>query len=172
MGRPKKVKPLVKVGVARAVDLSLLDLFALQVGLHWQKLTPEARQRLLSIWPRVQGEFLPRPDRLAGNSHQDPYRFRPGNRPWIWWVERRLEKPGSDGEELLALKKLGVLVDGEWDAALANLRDWALNRWINVAARKGREQETAEQLGVSVALIRKWWSSDKSTGKGEVEIDA
>jgi hypothetical protein len=97
MGRPKKIRPLVKVGVERAKDLSLFDLFMLQCGLHSEGLTQEGWQRLRSIWARVQDEFLPRPDRLAGSTHEDPYRERPGSRPWMWWAERGLESPELDG---------------------------------------------------------------------------
>lgn len=64
---------------------------------------------------------------LGGGTHEDPYRFRPGSRPWMWWAERGLlPKPRRSGEELLALKKLGVLVKGEWDAARSQLREMVL----------------------------------------------
>ena len=122
MGRPKKVRPLVKVGVERAKDLGV-EVFELTSG-PGRELTVEDWQRLCSIWVRVQDEFLPRHDRLGGPTHEDPHRSRPGNRPWIWWAERGLQMPGPDGEELLALKKLGALVEGEWEAAGRNSSTW------------------------------------------------
>ncbi len=171
MGRPKKVKPLVKVGVERAKDVHPWDYFDLQCGPSRER-TAEEWQQLRATWKRIQGECLPRPDRLAGPTLEDPYRCRPGNRVWIWWAERGLDMPHTDGEELLALKKLGALVEGEWEAARANLRRTALKHWTSVEERKGREKETADWLGVPVTWIREWWSSNKSTGKGEVEVNA
>ena len=133
MGRPKKVRPLVKVGVERAANLGP-EAFVLQCGTS-QVLTEEAWQRLLAIWARVRGEFLPRPDRLAGATFEDPWRSAPGSRPWMWYAERGLDRPRRDGEELLALKKLGVLVAGEWGAARARLRHMALTHWTSKKER-------------------------------------
>jgi hypothetical protein len=163
---PKKSE--VKVG---AMDLGPWDHIDLQSGVG-RKLTEEEWQSLRSVWARVQGEFLPRPDRLAGSTFEDPYRSRPGDRPWMWWAERDLLAPRDMGKELLVLKKLGALVKGEWEAARADFRRMALRHWCSVEEREGREQETADWLGVPVAWVREWWASDKSTGKGEVEVNA
>ena len=122
MGRPKKVRPLVRVGVERAKDLGV-KVFGLTCG-PGRELTEEDWQWLRSIWARVQDEFLPRPDHLAGATFEDPHRCRPGDRPWIWWAERGLPKPIRDGEELIELKRLGVLVEGEWKRPARNSSTW------------------------------------------------
>jgi hypothetical protein len=155
-------KPEIKVGA----NLGLRDLFDLQCG-PGLELTREAWQRLLEIWARVKDEFLPRPDRLAGATHEDPYRFRPGGRPWAWWAERDLQRPGLDGEELLELKKLGALVEGEWEAARAQLRKRALNHWASIDERNALG--TAEWLGVPLAWVQEWFGSTKKSRKGALQ---
>jgi hypothetical protein len=152
-------KPETKVGAI----LGLRDLFDLQCG-PGRQLTLEAWQWLLEIWARVQDEFLPRPDRLAGSTHEDPYRFRPGSRPWMWWAERGLERPGLDGEELLELKKRGALVKGEWEAARVQLRRMALNHWGDRESNVARSATgTAEWLGIPLAWVHEWFGSTKKS---------
>jgi hypothetical protein len=152
-------KPEAQVGAS----LGLRDLFDLQCG-PGRELTQGAWQRLLEIWAHVQAEFLPRPDRLTGATHEDPYRFRPGSRPWMWWAERGLQRPGLDGEELLELKKRGALVRGEWEAARVQLRRMALNHWSDRESNVARNAAgTAEWLGVPLAWVHEWFGSTKKS---------
>jgi len=83
----------------------------------------------------------------------------------MWWAERDLERPypSGDGKELLALKKLGVLVEGEWEAARSRLRESALPPWIGDG--ESNAKRTADRLGVPLAWVHEWWGSTKKSKK-------
>jgi hypothetical protein len=65
------------------------------------------------------------------------------------------------GEELLAIKKLGALVEGEWEAARARLQHKALSYWIS--DKENNDPVTADGLGIPISWIREWRASAKKS---------
>jgi len=171
MGRPKKLRPLVKVGVERAADLTMPQLMDLEhgPGEYESQFGRQAFERnwgsvdnMGRIWEAVRASFMPNPDypegQRAGRGWQEgkPYASA-GTRPWGWWnFDKREPMPDTPAAQFKRLKVLDVLEGWEEPAFEGWLRAEIVSRLEHGFSLR----DIADESGLGMSTVETWLRDD------------